>query len=134
MRGKNRTKLEQRRFQEIQERGCVPCYLESIRRHREWQPEPCDIHHTAGGNNHLATYGNCPWHHRGIVKNDWPWKVMQDLFGPSMARSPREYRLRYGTEEYLVQLQNQLLGLQVWQIEQAALNAWQLEGTRNATS
>lgn len=113
MRGRNRTKEEQNRFEEIQQRGCLPCFLESFLRKRlSYEPEPCDIHHTSGGNNHLATYGNCPWHHRGVPKNDLTAKEMKAVFGPSMAINPKEYRQRYGCERTLLDLQNNLLKVQ----------------------
>ena len=114
--GKSRTKAEQRRFMNIQDRGCVPCYLEARLQGRKWVPEPCDIHHTQG-QNHLLTYGNCPWHHRGIRKNDLDMLEMQNAFGPSLARNPARYRARYGTEEQILAIQNRMLTKTVEQLK-----------------
>jgi len=108
MLGKKRTKAEQRRFEQIQERGCVPCYLEARLQGRQWVPEPCDIHHTTS-QNHLKTYGNCPWHHRGVRKSEFDMLEMQNNFGPSLARNPARYRARYGSEGDLLAIQNAML-------------------------
>lgn len=106
------TKSEERRFDAIQERGCVPCYLEASLQGRKWIPEPCDIHHVEQANkcgHHRLTYGNCPWHHRGVPKNDLLEDVMRANFGPSMAKEPKKYRARYGSEEDLLVYQANLL-------------------------
>jgi hypothetical protein len=108
MLGKNRTKAETKRFDEIQQRGCVPCYLEARLQERKWVPEPCDIHHT-DGQDHSLTYGNCPWHHRGIRKNELDMLEMQRIFGPSLARNPARYRARYGDENAILAIQNRML-------------------------
>lgn len=76
---------------------------------RKWVPEPCDIHHTNGGNNHLETYGNCPWHHRGVPKCDLRAADMALIFGPSMAERPHEYRERYGSEADILASQKTML-------------------------
>lgn len=109
---KRPNRQEQRRFLEIQDRGCVPCRIEAELQDRKWIPEPCDIHHVQQANrtgDHLHTYGSCPWHHRGIRKNDLDYLEMQRIFGPSMARNPRRYHERYGDEGYLLAYQNALL-------------------------
>lgn len=108
MLGKSRTKAEQKRIEEIHERGCVPCWLESKLKERRWIPEPCDIHHVAQ-DDWAQTYGNCPWHHRGIVKPLLTEADMLSNFGPSMAKEPGRYRARYGTEEELLGFQVKLL-------------------------
>ncbi len=108
MLGKSRTKAQQRRFQLLQDAGCVPCWLEAKLQGRKYIPEPPDIHHT-NGQNHDLTYANCPWHHRGIRKNELDYLEMQRVFGPSMARNPERYRARYGTEEQILGFQDTML-------------------------
>jgi len=108
MRGKNRTNAENKRFDQIQQRGCVPCYLEAKLQSRVWLVEPCDIHHTEG-QNHSLTYGNCPWHHRGLRKIGVAEWIMVENFGPSMAKSPKAYRARYGSESDILAIQNKML-------------------------
>ncbi len=109
MLGTSKTKEQLRRFDAIQERGCVPCWLESRFTGRKHEPEPCDIHHTDGSKNHNDVYGNCPWHHRGVPKGDLRPSDMLPIFGPSMALHPREYRIRYGTENDLLAYQRAML-------------------------
>lgn len=84
---------------------------------RAWVPEPCDIHHTNGGDNHDETYGNCPWHHRGIRKNELDMLEMQIHFGPSLARNPKRYHDRYGSERELLAYQNAMLLQSVEQLQ-----------------
>lgn len=108
MQGPARTKSQQRRIEQMHERGCVPCWLEAALQGRKWVPEPGDVHHVEQ-RNHDATYINCPWHHRGIKKNDLPKAKMDELFGPSMVRDPSRYRARYGSEEELLGFQATLL-------------------------
>lgn len=108
MHGKKPTKAEEHRFREIQDRGCVPCFLESLLQERAWVPEPCDIHHTEK-QIHFLTYGNCPWHHRGIRKLELDMLEMLKTFGPSMARNPSAYHTRYGTEAEILAIQNRML-------------------------
>lgn len=115
MLGKSRTKAQKARFEAIQERGCVPCYLEACLQQRQWVPEPCDIHHV-NGQNHDDTYGNCPWHHRGVRKNDLDMLEMQNNFGPSLARNPARYRARYGTDDDLLAIQANMLLKSVQQL------------------
>lgn len=106
------TRDEERRFDEIQARGCVPCWLEAKLQGRKWIPEPCDIHHVQQANqcgHHRFTYGNCPWHHRGIPKNDLTDTQMRSIFGPSKAKEPKAYRARYGSEDDLLVYQERLL-------------------------
>lgn len=108
MQGPYRKQKDNYRFIEIQERGCVPCFLEARLQGREWVPQPCDMHHV-NQSDHQQTYGNCPWHHRGVPhswSNSWE---MKQYFGPSMAIEPKKYRQRYGSEVELLALQNKML-------------------------
>ncbi len=112
MLGKARTKDEEKRFAAMHERGCVPCWLEAKLQGRKWVPEPADIHHCDQGStvgHHMNTYSNCPWHHRGVCKNDLPEFKMREIFGPSMAKEPCRYHSRYGSEVDLLGFQSALL-------------------------
>lgn len=92
----------------MQQAGCVPCFLEAKLQGREYVPEPPDIHHV-DQDNPDATYANCPWHHRGIRKNELDYLEMQRHFGPSMARNPARYRERYGSEDELLACQTVMI-------------------------
>ncbi len=119
MLGAAATKTQQARFRMMQESGCVPCWLESKLQGRKHVPEPPDIHHV-DQDNHARTYSNCPWHHRGIPKTPFSESIMRENFGPSMAKEPARYRMRYGTEEDLLRYQETIL--------QAHIRKWHRAG------
>lgn len=92
------------RFQKMQSVGCVACYIDGQR------GVQCDVHHVLSGGRrigHQATIGLCPWHHRGI--SNLGAQAASQLYGPSFARDPRQFKERYGTEVALLKLQNELL-------------------------
>ena len=106
------TREEERRFDAMQDRGCVPCWLEAKLQGRKWAAEPGDIHHVVQADqcgHHSFTYLCCPWHHRGVPKNDLNDKQMRAAFGPSMVKEPAAYRARYGSEDDLLVYQERLL-------------------------
>ena len=76
---------------------------------REHIPEPPDIHHTNGGDNHDDSYANCPWHHRGVRKCELDYLEMKINFGPSMDREPERYHSRYGSESEMLAFQSAML-------------------------
>lgn len=99
------TKTHKKRFQSIQDVGCVACLIDGN------FGAPCDIHHILSGGRrigHEVTVGLCPWHHRG-VPDGMSDAIAKILLGPSMAKNPREFRERYGTDTELLKLQNELI-------------------------
>lgn len=92
------TKSEHRRMRLLKtEVGCVACRLEGL------GYEPPDIHHLLSGGRrigHSATVPLCPWHHRGQAP---------ERPGPSLARSPGEFKAKYGTDAELLDLANSML-------------------------
>jgi hypothetical protein len=103
---KAHTKADQRRFDQIQQIGCVPCLLRGLGHN------PPDIHHIIDGGRrrgHSFTYGNCPYHHRGIVPFGHDEKKVKEIMGPSLAKNPKEYHEVFGSEEYLLEVQNMLI-------------------------
>lgn len=96
-----------RRFDAIQQIGCVACLLDG-------RPgEPCDIHHVLRGGKRLGhdhTIGLCPHHHRGLPRDGLTAQETAALLGPSMAREPRAFAAAYGSQEALLAMQDRLLG------------------------
>lgn len=105
---------EERRFQRIQEIGCICCYMMG-------RPGvPCEINHISRGGRrvgkvkfgrhegHKYTFGLCPWHHRGYAINVSA-EILDELVGPSMARSPARFRAMFGSSESLLAYQEALL-------------------------
>lgn len=94
--------------------GCLPCMLEGYGAAGDCRVM-ADIQHVLDESGekrlgHDATYGSCPWHHRGLVlRDDLSEADMQAIFGPSMQHSKREFVSRYGPELQLVELQTGLI-------------------------
>lgn len=106
------TNAEVSRFDKMQQRGCVPCWLESKLAGRKYIVEPGDIHHADQANavgHHRNTYLCCPWHHRGVPKGLFSNAQMRRAMGPSMAKTPERYRARYGDERAMLEYQASML-------------------------
>lgn len=103
MHGKPRTKAQKYRITLItQELGCLACHIEGF------GYEPCDYHHCDDQKqDHDRGYGLCPWHHRGIVPVGYSMRMMYEKRGDSKGLDARQFRLNYGTEQQLLDLQNQ---------------------------
>jgi hypothetical protein len=101
----------------IREVGCICCRLVGKR------PLPTEKHHllTTGlhGNGKRrgehATIGLCSYHHRGSAAVGTPRarSLHGQGYGPTLADQARAFRARFGSDEELLTLQNQLL--QRWQ-------------------
>jgi len=88
---------------------CVPCIL-------NFTPNrsATEVHHPVSGNKRTGkTMGLCGWHHRGINEGAMFRQDMQKMFGASLAHGSREFVRVWGSEDVLVQLQNQLIDIWV---------------------
>jgi hypothetical protein len=97
------TKDQQQRFRRIREIGCIAC-RQTFGGFR--MPE---IHHLTvtgkhGGKRlgHDATVGLCDWHHRGVLPTGLDSEEAQHALGPSLARTPRQFRMQYGQDAVLL--------------------------------
>ena len=92
------TKADKRRFQLIQQAGCIVCLLFHVK-----AGVPCDIHHLDGKakkGSHQKTIGLCPHHHRRPYPgND----------GVSLCQGKKLFAERYATEEELLVRTNKLI-------------------------
>jgi len=89
----------------MQETGCVSCIQLGI------FGNPGDVHHLlyAGKRiSHQHTICLCTWHHRGHhdVLSD---KLAYERFGPSLAKTKKEFHDKFGDNEDLLWFQNELL-------------------------
>jgi hypothetical protein len=102
-RGKPATFAQKRRFVEIKLDGCLACHIDGNGYNA---PE---IHHLKSGNirrGHEFTIGLCPWHHRACpIQFIESWYQM----GPSLANGSRTFHEHYGSDDHLLQLQNERL-------------------------
>ena len=93
----------------VKEAGCVCCAA------RGYDREPggplAEAHHLLSGGirrGHLHTVGLCAWHHRGV--NAWGSRQCGlRAYGPSFALEPSRFRRVFGTQEELLQIQEELL-------------------------
>lgn len=107
----NPTKADQERFRRIREGGCIACRLRGV------GYVPPEIHHLTetgrhGGRRigHSDTVGLCPWHHRGVSPDGIAWHQAALVMGPSLARTPREFRSEFGFDDELLAEQERVLG------------------------
>lgn len=78
----------------------------------------CDYHHLLSGGRrrgHVYGVGLCLWHHRGRIADDWhsfgmTHKEMRDYYGPSLAEGSKPFHAAYGTDQDLLDKQDELLG------------------------
>ena len=101
------TKAEKARMDKMKELGaCVACYQTGLP-HKQY----IEIHHLLSGNKrrgHMFTVSLCAWHHRGVTDGVTS-KVMETMFGPSLAKGSKPFHFWFGTDEELLQAQNRLL-------------------------
>jgi hypothetical protein len=100
------TKAQQRRQDTIREIGCIACLLGGLGfRHPEIQ------HLNSCGRNISQdhTIGLCDWHHRGVLPDGLVTSAATILFGPSFAKSSRQFHDRYGSDAELLEKQNMLI-------------------------
>ena len=91
---------------------CIACLIEGCR-----QPSRTEVHHItdkgyrkhSGG--HDATLPVCGWHHRGELAQGYTGSEMSFYFGPSLARSKRQFIEAYGNERELLERVNGLLAV-----------------------
>ena len=98
MKGRAPTADEKRHMDAVGQIGCIVCLLYLA------EQSPCSIHHVDGRTKkgaHFKVLGLCAKHHDAGERNDFyvsrhPWKA--------------EFQRRYGTEEYLMEMTNKLIG------------------------
>lgn len=107
------TMAEQLRFARIKEIGCIVAHTLGL----DWTY--AEIHHlTVGGKHgqkrrgHEFTIGLNPWSHRGVPFGEMTAAQCYEMFGPSYALEPRNFRQLVGNDELLLAYQNALLGIE----------------------
>lgn len=93
------------RWDKLQTIGCIACVLEGR------VGTPGDVHHVLHAGKRVSHDNSivlCPWHHRAVPVGVSA-KETEEILGPSLARSKREFIKRYGTERELLELVNKLI-------------------------
>lgn len=92
---------------------CIACEKEKMA-----QPSRTEEHHlNTGGRAGQKRRGDdysiplCGWHHRGAISPGRTASWMAYFFGPSLARSSKRFRDRYGTDDELLEIVNSRLDM-----------------------
>ncbi len=75
---------------------------------------PCQAHHLKDGNQrrgHMFTIGLTPWEHVGDCKDGLGVDEMTSRYGPSLFHDARAFHEWYGSDDRLLELQNELFKL-----------------------
>lgn len=96
--------------------SCIPClvWARAGRMPLSDVATCCEYDHKKSGNirrGHAYGYAECLWHHRGRVSCGWNHAHMRAHFGPSLMDGSRTFHETYGSDDELIALQNQLLGI-----------------------
>lgn len=96
--------IERRRL--IHAGNCMACEVRGIEvggtGYVQW-------HHLAGKKRHDLTIGLCQWHHQGRPPEGWSHESCREHFGPSLAEGSKPFHAAFGSDEELLQRQNQFL-------------------------
>ena len=106
--GKALTKADEARRTLIHEGPCMACMQRGINMtgsgYVQW-------HHTAGKNRHDLTCGLCMWHHMARPMFGLSHAQLRAQYGPSLAEGSKPFHAEFGSNEHLLQLQNNYLGV-----------------------
>lgn len=112
-RSEKATPGEQLRYAALKSMLCICC-----RKVNKYAGRP-DIQHITSGGRRIgneATYPICKWHHQSYIPVGFGLKnstEATEMFGPSFAKSKREFEEFFGTEEQLLAQTNKYLGVNV---------------------
>lgn len=103
-------RAREHRFRRLKEMGCIASWLDGR------MNVSAEIHHlNLGGKAGQARRGDewtiplSPWHHRGEPMPGYTATQMREQFGPSLARSSKAFRERYGSDDKLLAKVNDLI-------------------------
>ena len=109
MRSKARpaTKEQKNRMMAIKEAGCLACKLLKPERYSYAEAD-----HLKSGNRRIGhdhTIALCPWHHRMVPPEGMTFKQAREILGPSKAEGSKPFHARFGSEQFLLEMQRDLL-------------------------
>jgi hypothetical protein len=93
----------------IKDIGCICCRMEGL------GVRGCEWHHLTEEGftiSHQDTVGLCQWHHRGICDEGRTSSMMKQIYGPSLAKGSVTFHKKYGSQEFLLGYQNELIEVQ----------------------
>jgi hypothetical protein len=95
---------------------CIACYVWASQGHmpQEHIATVSAWDHKKSGNirrGHSKGFANCDWHHQEIVPDGWTHARMRKHYGPSLMDGSKLFARTYGTDDELIALQRELLGM-----------------------
>lgn len=111
------TSAERSIVMDAKEAKCIPCLVWAEKGNMPFEHvATCsDWDHSKSGNvrrGHKDGFASCLWHHRGRVSDGWSHERTRRYFGPSLMDGSRLFHEAYGSDDYLISRQRQLLGLE----------------------
>lgn len=104
---KAHTAADDERFRRLGEMGCIVCRQS----HGAFvQSEVAHLTDAGRRTGHSRTIPLCPWHHRAVPTGDIAPAQMLIIYGPSFAKSKKDFEAAYGTEEKLLEATDAWLG------------------------
>jgi hypothetical protein len=102
---------DQRRMERLRHVGCVACLISTGRPNYNVDVHHLNEHGRAGQKRRgdAFTIPLCAWHHRGLPPNGKDSKWATEFMGPSLAKSSKAFRARYGTDDELLAMTNERL-------------------------
>lgn len=112
------TAAEATRVTEAKFLACIPClvWARSGRMPMEHVASCCQYDHSKSGNirrGHDKGFASCDWHHQRRIGDGWTFQRMREHFGPSLLDGSRLFHDTYGSDDDLIALQDELLGLPI---------------------
>lgn len=107
------TPADRERFAILKDMPCIACW----KRGMHIMCGPTEIHHLLSGNRrrgHQFTVPLGSWHHRAVFLGSMT--AMETVWGPSLANGSKPFHREFGTDNYLLELTNQLMGERVKEI------------------
>jgi hypothetical protein len=105
--GKAPTAAQKRRMESLHKTGCRACWkCDASTGH------VLEVHHLTDcgrRRGHDFTISLCAYHHRGVPIEGWTRKDMEKIWGPSVAGGSRPFKERFGADDELLAIQNDLL-------------------------
>ena len=108
------TAEESAHVEEAKTTKCIPClvWAEAGNMQLEDVATCAGYDHKKSGNirrGHLFGFASCDWHHQKIKPDNWTFAGMTKRFGPSLMDGSKLFAETYGSDDELIQRQNELL-------------------------
>ena len=107
--GRSLTKADEERRTKIHAGNCMACEQRGINLtnsgYVQW-------HHLDGKTKpgcHQKTIGLCLWHHQGCPMENFTHAECREYYGPSLNEGSRPFHAEFGSDTFLLQMQNEIL-------------------------